>query len=112
MAVAHIRRPKDFTLPASRDAILTMLEELKEDDLNRLATELVEALVAARDKDDLLPVRHVLEAWYRTVLLRRDSDHSRVVYDARARAEGRIPKVETQTVDELRAEIKRHRAAS
>src|SRR5712692_2715403 len=99
MVVAHIRRPKDFTLPASTDAVLRMLEELNEDDLNRLATELVEALVAARDKDDLLPVRLVLEGWYRTTLLRRDPDHSRVVYEARARAQGRIPKVETQTVD-------------
>jgi hypothetical protein len=89
-----------------------MFEELGEDDLRKLATEFIEALEQSRAKDDLVPVYRVLEAWYRTTLLRRDPDHARLTSEATDRAEGRIPgEAATQTVDELRDEISRRRAS-
>ena len=113
MAVASMRRPREFVFPASEHAMDRMFEELGEDDLRKLATEFIEALEQSRAKDDLVPVYRVLEAWYRTTLLRRDPDHARLTSEATDRAEGRIPPgVETQTVEQLRDEIARRRRAS
>jgi hypothetical protein len=89
-----------------------MLAELANDDLNQMLAELVEALAASRDQDDLLPVRLVLEAWYRTTLLRRDPEHAQLVTAAGERSAGNIPAgIKDQTVDELRDEIRRRRAS-
>ena len=112
MAVAQIKRPRDFTFPASVEAIGEMLSGLTNDDLNEFANELIEALVASRDKDDLLPVRLVLESWYRTTLLRGDPEHAQLVTEAQQRSSGKVPAgVKSQTVDELRSEIRRRRAS-
>ena len=75
MAVAAIRHPREFTLPASTEAVIAMLDELNQGDLAELANEFFEALDAMRQKDDLRPVQRVLESWWRTTLLRRDPEH-------------------------------------
>ena len=111
MAVAQIKRPRDFTFPASREAMENMVGRLSEDDLGRLLNEIIEALAASRDSDDLLPVRIVFEAWYRTTLLRQDPEHDELTKEAHDRAAGKVPKgIKGQTVDELRDEIRRRRA--
>jgi len=113
MAVASIRRPREFVFPASEEAMDRMLQHLPEEDIRKLATEFIEALEQSRAKDDLLPVYRVLEAWYRATLLRRDPDHERLTREAHERTEGRVPAdVDTQTVDQLREEIERRRRAS
>ncbi len=112
MAVAAIRHPREFTLPASTDAIIAMLDELNQEDLAEMAKAFFEALDVSRQKDDLRPVQRVLEAWYRTTLLRRDPEHAQLTREAHARAAGHVPSdVETQTVDELRDDIARRRAS-
>jgi urocanate hydratase len=112
MAVAQIKRPRDFTFPASREAMEKMLGRLSVDELTQVLNEIIEALAASRDRDDLLPVRVVFEAWYRTTLLRQDPDHDLLTREAHDRAAGHIPDgVTTQTVDELRDEIGRRRAS-
>src|SRR5690348_5300933 len=111
MAVA-IRHPREFTLPASTEAIIGMLDELSQEDLAELAKEFLEALDASRQKDDLRPVQRVLEAWWRTTLLRRDPEHERLTKEAHARAEGKLPsRIETQTAEQLRDDIARRRAS-
>lgn len=112
MAVAQIKRPRDFTFPASREAMEKMLSRLTEDELTQVLNEIIEALAASRDRDDLLPVRVVFEAWYRTTLLRKDPDHDLLTREAHERTAGKVPDaIETQTVDELRDEIRRRHAS-
>jgi Family of unknown function (DUF6247) len=112
MAVSSIRRPREFTFPASEEAIDRMFEQLGEEDLRKFATEWVAAMEAARTKDDLLPVRQMLEAWYRASLLRRDPEHPQLTKEAHDRAAGKVPPgIKGQTVEELRDDIRRRRAS-
>ena len=66
---AKLRRAADLRLPPR---MLDTLGRLKPEDAARFNREIVGALTAAEQTDDLRGLRDVIEAWYRTVLVSAD----------------------------------------
>jgi hypothetical protein len=67
---SKLRRAADLQLPPQLNDVLG---RLRPDDLGRFNRELVAAISAAEQTNDLRALRDVIEAWYRTVLVTADS---------------------------------------
>lgn len=63
------RRPSDLRLPPHLGEVMARLSG---DGARRFTLEMVSALELAERENDLQPVRDVIEAWYRTVLVTAD----------------------------------------
>lgn len=73
-AVEKVRHPEGLTLP-SREKIEEIRPFLTPEGRVRFLDEILDALVSAKETGDLAHVNHVVEAWYRTLLFRKDTEH-------------------------------------
>jgi hypothetical protein len=64
-----LRRAEELHLPPEMNGVLARLGP---DDAARFNREIVAAISAAEEASDLRPIRDVIEAWYRTVLVTSD----------------------------------------
>ncbi len=69
LRAAKLRSAQDLNLPPEMDGVLGRLGP---DDTARFSREIVAAIAASEQTNDLRPVRDVIEAWYRTVLVTSD----------------------------------------
>ncbi len=69
MRRARLRRAADLRLPPKLGDVLG---RLKPEDAGRFNREIVAAVSAAEQTNDLRALRDVIEAWYRTVLVTAD----------------------------------------
>ena len=110
MAIAHIRRPSDFTLPADPDQINEAIRTLPEAEQLEFRRELLDAMGTVKSADDFRPLLVVLERWYRTALLRQHPGWQHALEQADALAAGTRPAdVHRLDFDQLREEVKRRR---
>ena len=91
---AKLRRASDLRLPPH---LIDVLGRLKPDEASRFNREIVGALSAAEQTNDLRALRDVIEAWYRTVLVSADQAYS----DSIAAAQKSRPR-RGESVDALR----------
>jgi hypothetical protein len=75
-SLAPIERIQDFELPPEAEAVF---DHLNEDGAARFGREIVQALVMVQAKGDFRPVLDVVEAWYRTLLMRQHPDYEEMV---------------------------------
>lgn len=97
-----ISRPRDLDLPP--EVFDVLLESLTEQGRANFERQLLEALRLAQKRNNLRPVREVLESWYRTLVVRQHPDYQASLAAARQEPyrEG-----EGETVDELMRELGR-----
>jgi hypothetical protein len=113
MAVAHVRRPSDFTLPANPDQLFDAVRSLSNAEQIEFGRELLDAMGSVKSEDDFRPVLVVLERWYRTALLRQHPGWHHALEQADALAAGRNPAdVHKLNFDQLRQEVKRRRRSA
>jgi hypothetical protein len=78
-----------------------VLDKLGSKDRGRCARELFQAVKAAQDADDLRPVTEVIEAWYRTLLVREHPRYGEMMEHA-----SRKPAADCAlTAEEVRARL-------
>jgi hypothetical protein len=70
--INKIERIQDLGLPPEAGEVFESLTESGDDHFSR---EIVQALLVAQAKGDLRPVLDVVEAWYRTLLVRKHPDY-------------------------------------
>jgi len=70
-----ISSPRDLDLSHEQFAVL--LNALNEQGRENFTRDLIKALETAQAKNNLRPVKEVLEAWYRTLTVRRHPDYQR-----------------------------------
>ncbi len=80
-----ISNPKDLDLPPEVFGVL--LDALTEQGQASFTRELVEAIATAQRKNNLRPVHDVLEAWYRTLVVRQHDDYRAAMTWARTSQE-------------------------
>jgi len=88
-----ISSPRDLDL--SHEQFKVLLDALNEEGRENFTSDLVKAIEAAQARNNLRPVKEVLEAWYRTLVVRQHPDYQRNLKWARE-SEDR----EVQTVDD------------
>ena len=96
-AASPIRAPKKMELPPEVSAVLGNLTDEGRQDF---VTELLTAFTAAQETNDLRPVVDVIDAWYRTLLVR---EHPR--YDEMMERVGTQPPKEHVTLEDLRSRL-------
>jgi hypothetical protein len=112
MAVAHIRKPADFTLPANPDQLIDALQTLPTDEQRAFSRELLEAMGQVKPSNDFRPVGLVLERWYRFALLKQHPAWPHAIEQADAIRRGELPEdVHQLDPDQLRREVDRRRRA-
>lgn len=113
MAVAHVRQPADFTLPADPGQLFAALQGLPLEQRGDFTREVLEAMGSVKSEDDFKPVLLVLERWYRTALLQQHPGWQRAVAQADEIAAGGKPKdVHELGFDQLRREVTRRRRSA
>lgn len=80
-----IERIQDLNLPPEAE---TVFEHLTEPGAERFSYEIVQALVRAQARGDLRPVFDVVDAWYRTLVMKTHPDYLKAVRWARAGGSG------------------------
>lgn len=83
MSAAKVRTPEGLTIPP-RSKVAAVLENLTDEGAKRFVGELLAALEDAKQEGDLAHVNRVVEAWFRTLLLRMDPEHERRWDEARS----------------------------
>jgi hypothetical protein len=68
----RIERPQDLGLPPEA---VEVFSHLTEHGASIFSQEIVQALMKAQRRGNLRPVRDVVEAWYRTLILRQDPSY-------------------------------------
>lgn len=68
----RIERVQDLDLPPEAREVFT---HLTEDGSTQFSQEIIAALWQAQEKGNLRPVKDVVDAWYRSLLIWRDSAH-------------------------------------
>lgn len=76
-----ITRPEDLGLPPEADEVLS---HLTPGGSAAFSQEIMRALMQAQSKGNLRPVRDVVEAWYRTLVLRSQPDYMESIAWAQA----------------------------
>lgn len=71
-ATERIERAEDLDLPPEAREVFG---HLTEDGSTQFSQEIIEALWQAQEKGNLRPVKDVVDAWYRSLLIWRDSEH-------------------------------------
>ena len=94
MRQAKLRRASDLRLPPR---MVDVLGRLKPEEAGRFNREMVGALSAAEQTNDLRALRDVIEAWYRTVLVTADQAYTASI----AAAQKSRPR-RGESVDDLR----------
>ena len=95
-----ISSPRDLDLPAEVfDVLLNALTDEGRADFER---ELLQAIQRAQQRNNLRPVREVLEAWYRTLIVRQHPDFEASMARARESTDR-----DGMTVDELMQDLRR-----
>ena len=94
---APIRRPRQLELPPEA---ATVLSRLTSEGRRRFIQELLEALATAQLGDDLRPVRDVVDAWLRTMVVRQ-----RPGYERAMRRSAKAPTGCGLTVEDVRARL-------
>ena len=89
-----IRAAAELHLPPRMGEVLG---QLKPDAARRFIAEISEALASAQESNDRGPVRDVVEAWYRTVLVAGDPRYAQNVAAA-----GRSRPRHGETLDQVR----------
>lgn len=74
--VEKITRPEDLDLPKEAIDVFAALTPKGAETFSR---EIVEALLKAQRKGNLRPIKDVVDAWYRSLLLVRDPTHLEAV---------------------------------
>lgn len=89
--------PSQLRLPMP-EQMNAVLPHLSPDGTSAFLSEVLAALQEAQTNNDLRPVQEVVEAWYRTLLLRQHPEHAEAIHR---------PTVgePTLTIDQLRAEL-------
>ncbi len=95
-----ISSPKDLDLPP--EVFDVLLSALTDEGRANFERDLLQAIQRAQKRNNLRPVREVLEAWYRTLLVRRHPDYQESLAWAR-QSEDR----DGMTVDEVMQELGR-----
>jgi hypothetical protein len=95
-----ISSPGDLDLPA--EVFDVLLGSLTKHGRANFERELLEAIRQAQKRNNLRPVREVLEAWYRTLVVRQHPD-----YEANLALARRSKERNGKTVDELMQELGR-----
>lgn len=85
MSLAPIERIQDFILPPEAEEVF---DHLTEDGEARFGREIFQALLSAQAKGDFRPVLDVVEAWYRTLLMRQHPQYEETVRWARRGGSG------------------------
>jgi hypothetical protein len=75
-----IERPEDLALPPEAEEVF---DHLTEEGARNFSREIMHALYQAQAKGNLRPVRDVVEAWYRSLLLKQHPDYRATVRWAR-----------------------------
>jgi hypothetical protein len=76
-----IERPQDLGLPPEAEEVFDHLTEHGAENFSR---DIIQALFRAQAKGNLRPVRDVVEAWYRSLLMVMHPDYDDMVEWARA----------------------------
>lgn len=101
-AAQEIREPADLQLkPELEGQFPDLFERLTKAGKDRFVREMIEALFAAQKRNSLRPVRDVINAWYRTLIVFDDPNYGDNVKSAR-----RSRPTQGESVKELRERIK------
>jgi hypothetical protein len=112
MAVASIRRPADFILPADAEQLAGVLKGLSDEDRITFTQEVLGAMASVKSEDDFRPVVVVVERWYRSALLRQHPGWPHALEQADAIRNGKRPRdVQELNEEQLRREVARRRRA-
>jgi hypothetical protein len=98
--VRPISRPGDLDLPP--EVFDVLLNALTDEGRANFERDLLQAIQRAQERNNLRPVREVLEAWYRTLIVRQHPDYEASVAWARESTDR-----DGMTVDELMQDIRR-----
>jgi hypothetical protein len=98
--VRPISRPGDLNLPP--EVFDVLLNALTDEGRANFERDLLQAIQRAQERNNLRPVREVLEAWYRTLIVRQHPDYEANVAWARESTDR-----DGLTVDELMQDIRR-----
>jgi hypothetical protein len=94
----EIRRPEEIAIPPEMRAVMARLTP---EGAQLFVAEMLEALEQAQAANDLAPVQRVLNAWFRTLILRSDPG-----YEAHLRAADDEDRGEPLSIEDLRARYK------
>ena len=112
MAVAHVRKPADFVLPADPHQLSAALLTLPREDLERYASDLLEAMAQVKPVNDFRPLLLATERWYRYAVLRQQPGWDHALQQAEALRHGDHPHdIHALDFDQVRKEVDRRRRA-
>jgi hypothetical protein len=95
-----ISSPRDLNLPP--EVFDVLLKALTDEGRANFERDLLRAIQRAQKRNNLRPVREVLEAWYRTLIVRQHPDYQESLAWARQSED-----LDGKTVDELTQELGR-----
>ena len=97
--VRPISSPSDLDLPP--EVFDVLLNALTDEGRANFERDLLHAIQRAQERNNLRPVREVLESWYRTLVVRQHPDYEESMAWARNSKD-----TDGMTVDELMREIR------
>jgi Family of unknown function (DUF6247) len=97
--VRPISRPGDLDLPP--EVFNVLLNALTDEGRANFERDLLHAIQRAQQRNNLRPVREVLESWYRTLVVRQHPDYAASMAWARGSEDE-----DGKTVDDLMREIR------